>query len=194
MTVFFCGDKHFLTWVKESWEMWVFPKVKRSYSVFRNLFIPRRRPVSHRWMFCSGSRWGEVPGACLPARPGIVLVRHSGEVKRQKEFTEGRPPWPYQENGTCTPSCWLNKSYLHIQDQTKHGGREEPWRKTEDLDLDLIVRIIGGFTAKWRRLCLEFWAFSSCFFRWVSRRIALIHEFINKDIKKQKVVYIYIYE
>lgn len=109
----------------------------------------------------SAQATGEV--VYVSAREGWDCAHLLGEVKKKHfcgiSLIGGRPAWPYQENGTCAPPSWLNKSHLNIQDQTKHAGQEESWGKTEDLDLDLVVRIIGGFTGKWRRLCSEFWAF-----------------------------------
>lgn len=112
---------------------------------------------------------GELVSVPAPRQVGVRLcspVKGSGKKFCGMSLTGGQPAWPYEENGTCAPQSWLNKSYLHIQDQTRHGGLEEQRRKTEGLDLDLTVRT--GFTAKWRRLCLEFWAWASCFSRWDS--------------------------
>lgn len=140
---YFCGNKNVLTFcVKVGWEIWVFPKVKGSYAGFHHLFIHRHHSVSHSSILCSSSRWCTcVPGGVRAAEGGLC----SSMTRSEKNILCHQPSWPYQENGMCAPSSWLNKSHLNIQDETKPGGQEESWRSAQDLDLAFAVRIIGGF-------------------------------------------------
>lgn len=112
---FFHGNKNFQTCFKQSWEIWGFPKVKRVYSGFHHLFIPKHLCVSHSSIFCSSNRWGGV-SVC---QGGVRLYSSVKGSKKKKpvrgiSLIGGWTAWPYQENGTCAPPSWLNKYHLNI--------------------------------------------------------------------------------